>query len=71
MNDIRTERLDRSVIEVSTLDSSDDDARDLSYWRSKTPRERIAGIEFIRQSFYRYDPVSARLPRLLEAFERA
>ena len=71
MDDARTKRMDRTSIELSSFDSPEDDARDLVFWRSLTPRERIEGIEFIRQSFYKYNPISERLPRLLEIVEFA
>jgi hypothetical protein len=70
MKSSRDMRIDRSTLEITDLSSAGDDTRDLLFWRSQPARERLEGIEFLRQSFYRYDPISERLPRLLETFER-
>lgn len=40
--------------------------RDRSYWMSKTPEERLAALEFLRQVTYGYDPATARLQRVVE-----
>jgi hypothetical protein len=58
-------RLDRTFFSVGTFD--DDDAR--SYWRTRTPDERLAALEFLRQVMYGYDPVSDRIQRVLEVAE--
>lgn len=58
-------RLDRDVFRVGTLD--DDDARDV--WRARTPDERLAALEFLRQAMYGYDPVADRLQKVLEVAE--
>lgn len=60
-------RLDRSCFSVATL--GDDDSR--QYWRGRTPEERLAALEFLRQVMYGYDPASARVQRLLEVDELA
>ncbi len=56
------DRLDRHSFSVGTLD--DDDAR--RYWRARTPDERLAALEFLRQVMYGYDPVSDRIHKALE-----
>jgi hypothetical protein len=37
-----------------------------AYWHSKTPRERMAALELMRQKAYGYDPATARVQRVLE-----
>jgi len=58
-------RLDREAFTVGTFD--DDDAR--AYWKRRTPEERLAALEFLRQVMYGYDPVSDRVERVLEVAE--
>jgi hypothetical protein len=55
-------RLDKTAFSVTTLG---DDSRDLAYWLSKTPEERLAAVEFLRVMNYGYDPATARLQRVL------
>ncbi len=57
--------LDRSALRVGTFD--DDDAR--AYWQSRTPEERLAALEFLRQVIYGYDPLTDRMERVLEVAE--
>lgn len=56
-------RVDRSVLTISTLRQADADDR--TYWRSKTPIERLEALELMRQVVYQYDPVTTRLQRIL------
>lgn len=64
--DLDTFRIDRSKLSVTSLfDKSDDRA----YWLSKTPQERLAALELMRQINYGYDPTTARLERVLEIVE--
>lgn len=56
--------LDQNAFSVGTLD--DEDAA--SWWASRTPEERLAAGEFLRQVTYGYDP-TARIPRILEFAE--
>ncbi|NOT01093.1 MAG: hypothetical protein HOP29_10740 [Phycisphaerales bacterium] len=58
-------RMDRTHLSVGSLD--DNDAR--TYWRSRTPLERLEALEFLRQVMYGYDPVADRLQRVLEVVE--
>jgi hypothetical protein len=62
MSDAREFRLDRSALSVGSLDDPDDA---VAYWRSRTPEERMAALEFLRQVLYGYDPVTARMERVL------
>ena len=58
--------MDKSVIEIVALtDESDEKA----FWQSKTPAERLAALEFMRQVMYGYDPTTARLQRVLTTAE--
>lgn len=59
-------RLNKSVLEVTTLDEQGDD---LAYWQSKTHEERLQALEFLRQVHFGYDPATTRLQRVLEVVE--
>jgi hypothetical protein len=59
------ERIDRSAFEVVSLKEADDS----SYWRSRTPEERLNAIEFLRRAMYGHDRTSERLQRVLEVVE--
>jgi hypothetical protein len=46
------------------------DSRDeKAYWLSKTPLERLEALEFLRQTFYGYDPLIDRVQRVLEVVD--
>jgi len=53
---------DKTALSVVSLFDEPDD---LEYWLSKTPQERIAATEFMRQIMFGYDPTTARLQRVL------
>jgi hypothetical protein len=55
---------------VKRLDLKKDSSikEDLAYWRSKTPRERIAAVEFLRGQ---YHGSSARLQRCARVIQQA
>ncbi len=56
--------------ELSVLSSFEEaDAADKAYWHSKTPQERMAALELMRQINYGYDPTTERLQRVLEVVE--
>jgi hypothetical protein len=62
-------RLDRTAFEiVSSFEEAE--AKDREYWIAKTPLERLAACELLRQMTYGYDPATARLPRSFEILER-
>ncbi|MDE0299684.1 MAG: hypothetical protein OXN17_13710 [Candidatus Poribacteria bacterium] len=50
---------------ASTLEEPDDK----EYWHAKTPQERLQAVELMRQINYGYDPVTARLRRVLEVVQ--
>jgi hypothetical protein len=56
------EKLDRKTFAVRSFDEADAD--DVAYWLSKTPAERIEGIEYLRRQLYGDDQVNARLQRV-------
>jgi hypothetical protein len=60
--------LDRSAFRV---DSVSDESDEKTYWKSKTPLERLEYLEFMRQINYGYDPATSRLQRVLEVVELA
>jgi hypothetical protein len=57
------EHLDRTQISRSSFDQAD--AEDVAYWLSKTPAERIEGVEYLRRWLYGDEKVDARLQRVL------
>lgn len=61
-------RLDRRRLSVVKLGDKPDSR---AYWLSKTPAERLAALEFLRQIAYPgYDPATTRLQRVLEVVQR-
>lgn len=64
--DIDIFRIDRSKFSVTSLFDTSDDKE---YWLSKTPQERLAALELMRQINYGYDPTTARLERVFEIVE--
>jgi hypothetical protein len=59
--------VDRTAFSVRTFAEAQQE--DLIYWRSRTPDERLAALEFCRQIAYGYDPTARRLSRFLEVVE--
>lgn len=60
------EKADRNKVETFAMGK---EPRDRSYWMSKTPEERLAALEFLRQVTYGYDPATARLQRVVELID--
>lgn len=56
-------RMDKTALSVVSLGGEPDDRE---FWASKTPAERLAAVEFLRQVQYGYDPAATRLQRILE-----
>ncbi len=44
-------------------------ADERAYWHSRTPLERLKALESLRQTFYGYDPTTARVQRVLKVLE--
>ena len=61
-------RMDKEEFSVLSSFQEADDA-DKAYWHSKTPQERMAALELMRQINYGYDPTTERLQRVLEVVE--
>ncbi len=59
-------QLDRTAFSVVSLDDPPDDK---AYWLSRTPQERLAAQEYMRQVAYGYDPATERVQRVLEIVE--
>jgi hypothetical protein len=59
--------LDKTVLRESTLEAQGDD-RD--YWFAKSPEERMAALEHLRQVVYGYDADTEGLQRVLTVVER-
>ena len=60
--------LDGSAFSVATFQEAD--AADRPFWHSRTPAERMEALETMRRLNYAYDPISDRIPRILEVLER-
>ena len=67
MGDVTEFRLDKSALSVGSRDDPDDT---VAYWRSRTPQERMAALEMLRQVLYGYDPATARMERVLTVVYR-
>jgi len=60
--------LDRTAVTVTTFAEEARMNPSLTYWRSRSPEERIAAVEFLRRQF---SGSGARLRRVLRVTERA
>ena len=67
MSNLTEFKLDKSAFSVVPLSQADDD---LEFWLSKTPKERLEALEFVRQVFYGYDPATTRLQRVFDFVKR-
>ena len=61
-------RLDKTVLEVTTLE--DEDRAEKRYWHAQTPARRLEALEALRRLNHGEEAASARLQRLLEVTER-
>jgi hypothetical protein len=59
-------KVDRKVFSIVSMSEIE---KDLTYWMSKTPEERIEAVEFLRQLIFGYDPATERLQRVFETAE--
>jgi len=66
VNVVETARIDRSALEIASLDDRESERR---YWRAKSPQERMQALELMRQIIYGYDPATTRLQRVFEVIE--
>ena len=60
-------KIDKRAFSVGSIRDEPDEKR---FWLSKTPNERLAAIEIMRQIVYGYDPSTTRLQRVLEIAQR-
>ena len=67
MKTITTPKLDRTAFSVASLTDPNDEKE---YWLKKSPYDRLAAVETIRQIIYGYDPITTRLQRLFEVTQR-
>lgn len=67
-SDIIHPRLDKTNLVISSLEEPTDE---IAFWSTKSPAERMAAIELMRQIIYGYDPTSTRLQRVLTITQRA
>ena len=59
-------KLDRGAFAVTSLKETDE----LKYWLTRSPAERLAALELLRQIAYGYEPDSVGLQRVLEIARR-
>lgn len=59
-------RLNKKVLLKTSLDDNEEDL----YWQSKTPIERLKGLELNRSLVYGYGDNPPRLQRFLEVLEQ-
>jgi hypothetical protein len=59
-------QIDRSAFSVGSFNDEPDD---LAFWLGKTPGERLAGIEFLRQQFYGYREGELKMEKFFEVVE--
>lgn len=58
--------MDTRTFEVGTFEDEPDD---LSYWLSRPPAERLAGIEFLRRQCFDFEAAARELRRFIEIGE--
>lgn len=60
-------KLDRTAFKVASLTEP---SGEKEYWQAKSPEERLAAVEIMRQIVYGYDPLTTRLQRIFEVTQR-
>jgi hypothetical protein len=68
MDIVDSAKMDKTVFAVGSLY---DESNEKTYWLSRTPHERLAAVELMRQIIYGYSPSTTRLQRVLEIAQRA
>ncbi|GJM41029.1 MAG: hypothetical protein DHS20C20_13110 [Ardenticatenaceae bacterium] len=61
-------KIDKTALSITSLE---EDTDEIAYWQQKTPQERLAALELMRQIVYGYDPATCRLQRVLTITQRA
>ena len=64
---VQSAKMDKTAFAVLSLAEAAE--ADRTYWWSKTPEERLAALELMRQIHYGYDPSTERLQRVLTIVE--
>ena len=59
--------VDRRVFSVTSF--AEAEQADRTYWRSRTPEQRLEALELSRQIAYGYDPTTRGLSRFFEVAE--
>ncbi len=60
---IQEPHIDRTAFSIGSLK---DESEEIAYWLARTPNERLAAVEQIRQIVYGYDPEMARIEKVIE-----
>ena len=60
-------RMDRSALTVTNLSDTPDDTQ---FRLTKSAVERLAALEYMRQTMYGYNPTTTRLQRVLTIAQR-
>ena len=63
MSDVGSIKLDKTVLSIGRLDEEPDEK---AFWVERTPQQRLAAMELMRQINYGYNPATAGLQRVLE-----
>ena len=64
---VDSSRMDKS--DFSVMSFAEAAKQDRLFWQSKTPEERLAALELLRQIHYGYDPSTERLQSVLKVVE--
>jgi hypothetical protein len=65
--DTKKNKMDKTRVVITSLDAPSDEP---SYWSTKTPEERMAAIEVMRQIVYGYNQSTTRLQRVFTITQR-
>lgn len=63
-------RMLEKVVKKRTLNDPGAAQRDLDYWLSKRPSERVAAVDFLRKQYYGRVPRLQRIARVVERAQR-
>jgi hypothetical protein len=62
-------RMDKTVFSVVSSFEEAEEA-DKAYWAAQTPAARLEALELMRQVVFGYDPLTARMERVIEVVKR-
>jgi len=66
MVDMNEFKINKKAFSVASITDESDEKQ---FWLSKSPEERFAAAEYLRQLVYGYDPTTIRLQRFFEVAE--